>query len=359
MRSLLGPAAWLPLLVLAFLSGPLRAQQGTIVYVAREQVSDEGLRKQLESVGGSQARRLVLVLGKPSERDGKARFLEPRSREAANDVALGRAIEEAEVLVLRGGSFLDWYETVYPNTGRTQLARSLRRFLQTERPIVAYGGACAFLSGGVSVPTDELDGVERNPRRREQPFTERVAVGVGPRALFDSAGWKGGEPIRLLEALHRTRLDLGFFPVGDVALSYQRTGRTLEVLGPGSVLAFDLSKAKRSRGRVDRARLYQLTRSDRWEFGFGRAVPGPDKVASERTYPPPSDEGITTKLPCPEAMHLRGWLRALSAGSLNEIEGQHGRGSWSLRWDSGSSLFEAEGLKSILGVETSASWTPH
>jgi cyanophycinase-like exopeptidase len=330
-------------------------QGGTITYVARESLNDLGLRTQLEQIGGSQARRFVLALGNEASLPGVDRVLAPRSRAGADDPELCAALEQAEVLVLRGGSFLEWYETVYAEGGRTRLAQGLSHFLNAHRPVIAYGGACAFLSGGVSVPTAELDEVERNPRRRDEVYTERVALRIGPRALLDGEDWKDGSPIRLLKALHRTRVDLGLFLVGEVALRYDRGAKTLEVLGSGSVLALDLSRAKRSRGRVDRARVHHWTRGDVWDFGFRRALPGPGKLELQRVGPRNADLQRTSPAGA-RAKDLRLWLARLATGELDELVQPLGDAEWTLRWDSASRRFGERNLESIQSVELGARW---
>ena len=358
MRSPLRRLLSRSLLGLCLVAGLASAQRGEIFYVARESIEDADLRAELAQIGGADAERFVLVLSEDPEQPGATRVLAPRSRASADDVELGRAIEAAEVLVLRGGTFLDWYETVYPRGGRTQLARSLRRFLQTKRPLVAYGGACAFLSGGVSVPTAELDEIERNPRRRREEYTERVAWGVGPRALFDCHEWEGGEPIRLLKALHRTRVDLGLFPVGDVALRYTREGRTLEVLGPGRVLALDLSRAKRSRGRVDRARIHLWTRGDTWSFGFARVGPAEGKELRARAGSSLRElvrGGLNRRA---TARFLTDSMLQLAVGEQDEVAEPLGDAHWTLRWDVASRRFGAPPEESILDVELSLRWSP-
>lgn len=329
---------------------------GTITYVAREEIEDAGLAKELAKLGGAQARRFVLALGEAEEHPDATRVLAPRDARAANDPTLERALVEAEVLVLRGGDFLGWYETVHSEEGRTRLAEALRVFLETKRPVLAYGGAAAFLSGGVSVPVAELKGEERNPRRREQVWSERVAVGVGPRTLFDADGWEGGSPLRLLRALHRTRVDAGLHFSGDVALRWERDRSRLRVLGPGSLLAFDLRRARRPRRGVEGARLAQLTRGDVWDLGYRRQLAGPGKQERKRggfrgPRPPLDDDPARTS-----AADLRHGLAVMADGDPEVWVLESADAAWRMDWDGASRRLGAGAGGTVLGVELRCQW---
>jgi len=330
--------------------------RATITYVAREELEDAALRESLARIGGPDARRFVLALGEAEAFPEGTHVLAPRDARAANDPALERALVEAQVLVLRGGDFLAWYETVYPPEGRTRLAEGLKLFLASKRPIIAHGGAAAFLSGGVSVPKAELKGEERNPRRREQVWSERVAVRSGPRALFDADDWEGGSPLRLLQALHRTHVDAGLHFSGDVALRWERDRSRLRVLGPGSLLAFDLRRARRPRRGVEGARLAQLTRGDVWDLGYRRQLPGPDKLERKRggfrgPRPPLDDDPARTS-----AADLRHGLAVMADGDPEVWVLESGDAAWRMDWDAASRCFGAGAGGTVLGVELRCQW---
>ena len=330
--------------------------RATITYVAREELEDAELAKELAQIGGPDARRLVLALGEAEAFPEGTRVLAPRDARAANAPALERAQVAADVLVLRGGDFLAWYETVHPEEGRTRLAEGLKLFLASKRPIIAHGGAAAFLSGGVSVPKAELKGEERNPRRREQVWSERVAVRSGPRALFDADGWEGGSPLRLLQALHRTHVDAGLHFSGEVALRWERERGRLEVLGPGSLLAFDLRRARRPRRGVEGARLARLSRGDVWDLGYRRQLAGPGKQERKRggfrgPRPPLGDDPARTS-----ATDLRHGLAVMVAGDPEVWELERADAAWRLSWDGASRRFGSGATATVLGVELRCQW---
>jgi|GEM_PF-3275939 len=341
---------------LLFLAAPLFGG-GTITYVARETVEDPGLAARLAATGGAEARRLVVALSEETTLPGVDLCIAPGSVEQADDPDLARRFDAADVLVLRGGSFSAWYRTAYPPGRRSHLAQALQDFLEAEKPIVAHGGACRFLSGGVPEPWEELerwlDAKRRNPRRRDS-HEARVALGVGPRALFDAGDWGAGAPARLLDALHRTRVDPGFLFVGEVALEFSRERGELRVLGPGEVLVLDLDRARRGKRSVDGARLSRLLEGDRWEFAHRRPVVDGTR---EGQCPTPSGEAAAaareTELTSPA---LSSWLLEQAADPRRQRRIVAAGRRWSLGWDSASAL-HGEGAKaSVTRVPFECRW---
>ncbi len=317
---------------------------GQLVYVAKDIVQDPALAARLATYGGDDAQRFVLRLTGEEQVDGVDWCLAPES-DAVDDVDLTRRLRAADVLVLQGGQFMEWYDTVYPPGRRTRLARALQDFVQTSKPIVAYGGACAFLSGGVSVPVEALRKPERNPRRTGA-FRARVALGVGARAMFDADTWSEGSPLRLVRALHSTHLDHGFYFLGDVALELQRDPPQLRVLGPGEVLAFDLGRARRQRTGVDHARLARLVDGDIWGLANDRVelsearerhpdpAVGPDEVEGPELAP--TGAALASWLAQHAAAPRRASIRRLAAGAPDRSVPHGAAVRWSLGWDSGA-----------------------
>jgi len=357
------------LLVLAVVASPALAG-GQLVYVASDVVQDPALAARLATYGGEDAQRFVIRLTDEAQVEGVDWCLAAES-DAVDDVAWTRRLRTADVLVLQGGRFMEWYETVYPPGRRTRLARALQDFVQTSKPIVAYGGACAFLSGGVSVPIEELRKTERNPRRTDS-FRARVALGVGPRAMFDADAWSDGSPLRLVRALHSTHLDHGFYFLGDVALELQRDPPQLRVLGPGEVLAFDLGRARRQRTGVDHARLARLVEGDVWGLSSDRVelnearerLPKPTVGADEVQGPElaPTGAALAAWLAKHAAAPTRSSQRRLAADAADRSIPSGAAVRWSLSWDSGAS-----GWKPIspatrdtwVGIPITCSWGPY
>jgi hypothetical protein len=335
---MLRPLAHAALALLA-LAGSAAAS-GRVVYVAAPEVKDPALARLLLELEPDPARRLVLQLGgEPApDVDHRLEVEDPR----VDDAALARAVDDAALLELRGGSFMQWFDTLYPTTGRTRLARALHDFALSERTIVVRGGAAAFLSGGALVPVDELRERERNPRRTA-PHRPRVANGLGPRALFDADEWSGGSPLRLLRALRDTHVDLGVHFIGQVAVELQRDPARLEVHGPGAVLLLDLARARRPRERVEEGRLSLLREGDVWDFGDERVVP-----AATRPGRGPSDplrareEADPVRGPHLVQALFRQQREPSSRQRLDEGAPGPDRARWELGWDADSRRVDPE-----------------
>lgn len=329
--------------------------QSAITYVPGETVTDPDLRRELESIGGEDAVRFVLAISDAPELAGVDACIPAGSREGANDRALCRAIGEADVLVLRGGSFLTWSKTVHSPGMRTHLGKALTDFLGANKPVIAYGGACEFLSGGVALPMAEiraeLGGRRRNPREVAQ-HRALVALAVGPPALFDADTWESGSARRLMRALWRTHVDVGLLFLGEVALRFTREERLLTVLGPGEALVFDLTRCRRGKGFADGVRLHRLIEGDGWNFAQGRPT-----VARERQPRAVPREAAAN----PEILNTESLSLSLLSGLLLEQVAQParkrrchtGKAEWTLSWDRGCSVFGPPESRSVLGLPLS------
>lgn len=347
----------------ALLASPGLADAGRVVYVASPVVSSPELAAALEALEPDPDRRLVLQLGGDPLGPGVDRVLGVEDP-AVDDPALARAVDEAALLELSGGTFMQWFDTLYPTTGRTRLARALHDFALSERTIVVRGGAAAFLSGGTLVPVEELREPERNPRRTS-PFRPRVANGLGPRALFDADAWNGGTPLRLLRALRDTHVDLGFHLVGEVALELERDPARLRVLGPGLVLFIDLSGARRPRDRVEEGRISLLREGDVWDFGDEQVEPAatrPGRGPSRPLLPRGPEDGLSGLQLAPVL-----YLQARESATGQRVEEGApgpGRARWELGWDSDSRRVDPEprggasapAPSSLLGVPFRCAW---
>lgn len=331
--------------------------EGGVVLVARDEVESEELRAELASVGGEGATRFVLALSEEAELPGVDRCFPPKSREVAGDRELCRRLGEVDVLVLRGGTFMQWYDTLFPDEGPTYLARTIVDRVRERKSIIAHGGASAFLCNGTSIPREDLEEPERNPRRRE-PFVPRVAMRLGPRAMIDSDDLSGGSPFRLLHALWETRLDLGFHLVGDVALDYRRVGGKVHVLGPGTVLVFELDRARRKRFAVNEAHLSLLRRGDVWDQVFERTWLAGERPGSPRGAEGRSRRGVVEleDAPLSHGTSLLAAIASLRASAARQARGVDGERRLALTWDEGTrSREDAEGA-SVVRLRIDCSW---
>jgi hypothetical protein len=272
----------------ALLMLPAAAQEpgdpGLLWLVSRDATGDEGLRETLARVGGPEARKFRLTLAPEARVPAGDRFLVPRSFAAANDRALAQELLEAPVLVIKGGSFMDWYETVFLKSGPTLLFRALLDRVRSKKPLIVRGGAAAFFCAGTTLPESSLRRTRRNPRYL-QTQVPKSGMRLGPPALFDSDDWPEGTPLRWLHSLWQTRMDLGLYLVGDVAIEYSREGAWMRVHGPGTVILCDLGRARRFKRRLEGVRLSTLGNGDGWNFNDSRLVPAPERVARELPRP--------------------------------------------------------------------------
>lgn len=279
----------LPLLALALLGAPSRSEApaaedpspagsppdaGTrVILVAREEVRDPGLRARLAALGGEDARRCVVALGEPEEHPRADWVFARDGLEGERDREIAAAIEACDVLVLRGGTFMGWYESLRPAHRRTQVHDALLHVVRSRRTVLAYGGAAAFLSSGTTIARAELDEPARNPRRAKTQVA-RVAMGLGPPLILDGDGFSQGSPLRWLHSAWRLRLDLGAYLVGDVALVHLWQEQELRVWGPGSVVLADLGRARRFKRRFEGLRLTRLEDGDGWDFAHDALLAG-------------------------------------------------------------------------------------
>jgi hypothetical protein len=262
------------------------ARDGRMVLVARDEPSDEGLREQLSAVGGPSATRFTLVLTEAEVLPGVDRCITRASLEDADDAQLAADVRAADVLVLRGGTFMGWYDSTFHERHRTELFHALLDRVRARKTIIAHGGAAAFLGAGTTLPRSELDETPRNPRRT-QTQVPRAAMRLGPGALLDSDAWPEASPLRWLHSLWRTRMEVGLYLVGDVALDYQREAREVRVLGPGSVLLCDLARARYHKRRLEGARLSVLSAGEGWSFGYERLLPRESGLQATAAAPGP------------------------------------------------------------------------
>jgi len=350
-------SALLLLLLLASSGWSAEEPEGRVILVAREEVESEELRVELASVGGEGATRFVLALSEEAELPGVDRCFPPKSREVANDRELCRRLGEVDVLVLRGGTFMQWFDTLFPEEGPTYLARTIVDRVRARRSIVAHGGACAFLCNGTSIPREDLEEPERNPRRRE-PFVPRVAMRLGPRAMIDSDDLPDGSPFRLLHALWETRLDLGFHLVGDVALDYRRVGGKVHVLGPGRVLVFDLDRARRKRFAVHEAHLSLLRRGDVWDQVFERPWFAGEPPGAPHTVEEAPRRGVVELAGAflSRGSSLLAAITSLRASAARQARGVDGERRLELTWDEGTRVLEDPEGASILRLRIDCSW---
>ncbi|MFT7669791.1 MAG: hypothetical protein ACI8X5_002498 [Planctomycetota bacterium] len=357
----------LRLLSLVWLQGILCAQ-GTLTFVPTDREQPAELQKTLNAIGGKDATHFVLALTEATDLKGVDHCIAPEDFAGANDRALCKAILEADVLVLRGGTFIGWYKTVYPSGMKTHLASALREYLRSQRPLIAYGGATEFLSGGVALPVAELeaglDERKRNPHDKDE-HKARVALPVGPNALFDSEDWEAGAPLRILRALWKTHADLGFLFVGPVALEFSRQTNTAQVLGGGQILIFDLRKARRGKGYADGVRAHLLAEGDGWNFGTHSATfvdlttrkesktRHKDRAEVHRRVDPKSSEQKIG------ALEFADWVREQAREHALERRWLALEVEWNLSWDAGSAVWSAADQISVLGVPLSCRWMQH
>ncbi|MFT7486788.1 MAG: hypothetical protein ACI9F9_002644 [Candidatus Paceibacteria bacterium] len=304
-----------------------------IMYVAAESVSDPGLLEQIASFVGAEERSFTLAFGEPEPGLQADAYLQPLNGAAPNDLSLCASIRQADVLILRGGSFMEWYDRISPPGPRTFLAAELADFYRARKGIVAYGGACMFLSGGALVDRRLKKNPERNPQDTH-PWIPRIAVGIAPPCLFDSSQWEAGSPLRLLQAMVETQVDRGVFFEGQVALDHDRVQQHEVVRGPGSVLLFDLRRARTGPTGIREGRLSRLTAGDHWVDGEKLPRAGTDKRLTAK----PTKEEASAGHPWgketgPSASQLIDWLPAAhSKPATRKATASH----WTLAWDESS-----------------------
>lgn len=326
-------------------------RDGRMVLVARESVSDTTLRAQLAAIGGPGATRYTIALTTASELPGVDRCISRESLEDANDRDLSRMIRSADVLVLRGGSFMGWYDTVFHKRDRTLLFDALLDRIRTRKTLIAYGAAAAFLSGGVTIPRSELDKQPRNPRYA-QSQVPRAALPLGPPALIGSDDFPEGSPLRWLHSLWQTRMTLGLYLVGDVGLDYRSESLELHILGPGTVIACDLGNSRRMKRRLEGARLSLLYSGDGWDFGNKRALVHEESALAP---PPRSSHSVAGSV-----LGSASELLAILGDSTDPAEPKRTPNSirFELSHDSGSATWKRDGedRKTLLALPMRLEW---
>lgn len=204
---------------------------------------------------------------------------------------LAAAVRGASVIAISGGRFTDWYEALFPSDGPARLAHALFEAHVTGVPIVAFGGAGSFVSGAGMVARAEFERPVRDPHE-SRPHVASMGLSVGARALVDAPGWTAGDALALLREQHETKVDLGLFLEGDVALLCEPAQHRVRVLGPGRVLAFDLDGARRQPRGVWEARVSVLARGDEIDLQRERVLPAEGRRSASDDDPLVADGGL-------------------------------------------------------------------
>jgi len=329
--------------------------RGRIYFVSGEELADAALVKQLDEVGGKDARRFVLALSEEASLPGVDHCLAPKSIASANDRELCAQIAAADVLVVRGGSFMQWYDTVYPKGPSTYLAGALLDHVRKYKTVIAHAGAGAFFSSGVSVPLKDLPNErQRNPRDvyDQKP---RVAMGLGPPLLLDCETWPDGSAYRVLHAAWQTRVDLALHLVGELVVEYRREPGVFVLHGPGSALLFDLSHSRRRKRGVDEGRISLLHAGDGWDFVYDRAVPAPEGKPLGRELGK-GDERFEVEAPL---LRAPAWIERLAALAADDERRHHftqGERLLELGWDEDSRGFEGREGLSLFALPFRCRW---
>ena len=188
----------------------------------------------------------------------------------ADDRALEARLAAADTIVLRGGSLVDWSKTLAPREHPTAAWRGILTGVRMGADVVGLGGGAEFLAGAALVEHEELEPVQRNPRR-QRPFVAAFGMGLGPPALVEVEPRGDAHALRLLRESMESHIRLAFRLEGEVALVVDFLRGEVGVAGPGRVLVFDTRGAREDRGHVREARLSVLADGDLWKLGHRRA----------------------------------------------------------------------------------------
>lgn len=340
-----------------------RQASACILYVPHELVDDPEIEKEIERLRdvGSRALRLALDTDETGASEIRLDSASPASGDGSQ---LRGSLGKADLLELRGGDFIDWYKRVYPPGRPTHLARGLQNYLHAKRPLLAFGGACQFLSGGLPVDSKRLEAElgedHRNPRDQTE-HRARLAFGVGPRAIFDSDAWPGSSPLRLLKALERTRVDLGFFTLGQVALHYDRTRKELRALGSGQVLVLDLRGARRQKDGIRGMQLHRLRSGDRWRFVYDQLQVAPERLEQPQAF----KEAEVRQRASAESAALTGvqsgseliaWLESQADQPVLRRQRSSSGGLWTTSWSAQSQRYGSGSDSTLVNWPLSIRW---
>jgi hypothetical protein len=260
----------------------------------------------------------------------------------------------ADTLILRGGSFMDWFELSSPKEYRSYLPQVLRGHAKSKKNIIVLGGGCAFLSGGVLVPRDRLTRSQRNPRLPKDAPEARVNLSLGPGMMYGSDSWTDSSPLRLLRSMHENQIKLGAFFVGQVAMDYDRGAQTLTVLGPGHLILIDLTRARIFPQGVRQGRISSLGQGDHWKVGSAPICLAAGKEHGTPDWQTKNDH-LTWEAD-PGGAELVRWFEELRP---SQVERQSPHANWALGWDERSQRqiqADPEGHRSWLNLPFDCSW---
>ncbi len=270
--------------------------------------------------------------------------------DAIDSYELERDAHSARTFYLHGSpSVVDWYECLAPS-GESRLLRGLRRAHAGGATLVGRGRAGALLGAWVAAEFDELERIERNPRRAEQT---RLVAGL---AVFDWGLLEAGEGASLARAVNQCveeRLRWAAFVEPGAGLEIDLASERASAHGEGAVWILDLRRARRMRSGLRGVLLTVLGAGDAWDRS-GRAAPTTDAPDAARRgeISPRSGRAARAERAVDDALEAARWreaLRALRGGSAAQtLLSRDGSAVVTFRVDARTQLVEASRATEVL-----------
>ncbi len=239
--------------------------------------------------------------------------------EAAQSLPLAERARAARTLALSGSpSAVDWYECLAPS-GESRLLRALRSAHAAGATAVGRGRAGALLGTWLVVAPDELERVERNPRRVGR---ERMVAGLGLLEWGLVEAGEGATLRRAVVACIEERLRWAAYVPPRSALACDPSTGRAEVHGPDPVVVLDLRGARRMRNGLRDVRVSLLADGDTWDHADRSA-----RLAGDSAELPDGRAGTFAVVE--DALDPAAWTRAVA--TLAARSGGSG-GTGTARW---------------------------
>ncbi len=273
MRVVLGSGLFALVLLIPTGASAPKPAPGRVVLSAREAAREAATAE--GAAPAADARTIAIIIA-ASEKRADTDFAAERTHGSdVEDRALADAIADADVIELRGGSWVGWYEAAHDGRHERGWTRALRSAHARGAEVRASGGAAAWIAAASAVQRTAVHRPSQDPHDTSlDVLVEGLGLfdaavvgiadcdttdGVGPDRVVDSAMRQGRRDVLLLSGTAEFTWDAGARR-GSVAVASPADAES-----GNAVLWLDLEAGKRSREIVRGARLAVLHAGDAFD----------------------------------------------------------------------------------------------
>ncbi len=279
----------IPLSGLGLVAALLFVLQAPVVQQPAERAPGPGLvvlaaRAHAHAPDSDARRRIVLVAEDDDVRTESDRVATSARESAAADRELAEAFDGVDVIELRGGTWIAWYQAAHEQRHERAWTRALRRAHRAGAEVRATGGAAAWIARWSPVPRAALD------KPAQDPHDSSLDVPVEGLGLFDEAligvPYAGAATVdRVLERAVQYGYRSVLLLEGTAEFRWDPRARTAVVAAQdatsgSSVVWVDLGAGRRSRDVVYDARVGWLGNGDVFDVRTHALVGGIRREAS-------------------------------------------------------------------------------